>query len=197
MLSLLSPGAGPIPPGYYYPKFDRTQTVQTARQAEDRERDYRLANKYPLVSEGYSSLMEELEDEWCKNMPSRERYCLENGQPIAPVVNGRRFYGNGYQGQAKWRALHEWALSQPANPVRNEPYHREQETWLENFIKSLPCGECRRGARKWVKENPFPLVHGREALWKHSYLFHNAIRDKLGQPLIPEAEARAEYEETV
>lgn len=187
MRSLKSLG-GRIPPGYYnYPYPDPDKTFQTLQQCYDFVAGAMRANGQPVPE----NLKELIQDHMCNTMPSPEFFCQENGVDMPTTVDGRKVYGTGYQGQAKWRQLHEWALT----PIgRDAEWGRKR--WLDAFTGSLPCGECRRKWRKLINDNPPPLYGTPEEMWKWSYERHNDVRRRLGQPLISEEEARALYEVT-
>jgi hypothetical protein len=60
--------------------------------------------------------------------------------------------------------------------------------WLAAFTAHLPCGECRRGFRAWVKANP-PQIDSQASWFEWSWRAHEHINIKLGKPAMSIADA--------
>lgn len=175
---------GPIVPGRFRGPIDPSRTFSTLAEVVAFETEFRKANDLLVPAD----LQQQIEDWLCNQIPDAWQYCKEDGRRMVPDVDGRRVYGNGYQGQAKWRQLHEWALTGNINIAARAEF-------LDAFAGSLPCGECRRKWKALVKENPAPLNGLPSALFKWSYERHRDVRERLGQPLISFEEAVALYTE--
>lgn len=176
MRSLKNLGGRVVPGGFRFHQPDETRTFSRLKDLVDFVAEYRNSNHRngePDVD--LAELQAEIEDWMCGVMGSREYYCLEEGRAMAPADHtGEKYVGNGYQGQVKWKELHEWARD-------TQQSASERQDWLDTFASSLPCGECRRGWRALVRENPAPLEGSIFDLFRWSFDQHNAIRKKLGQ----------------
>ncbi len=81
-------------------------------------------------------------------------------------------------GPRKWRELHRGFRS---------------EAWVEKWIASLPCAECRAHAAGIISDMP-PDFTNADAFFAWSVRLHNAVNVRLGKPEMPLSSAIAERE---
>lgn len=172
-----------IPPGglrYVQQETGRHITAPNWRAFVDEVVRHRRANGLPIPAE----IQKELQDWICRRLTDVRMHCSEEGRrPIRAHSSGPHV-GTGYQGQAKWRELHNYALSERPNPL-------QRVAWLENFAASLPCGECRVSWKRLVRQNPLPQNATPEEFFDWTVQRHNDTNAKLGKPTISLAEAKA------
>lgn len=180
MRSLKNLGGLVVPGWYRFKEPDEKETFQRLPDLVDFVLEYRLANGIEVESR--AALQAEIEDWICHQIGSVEYYCLQDGKAMPPKDHtGAPTRGNtGYQGQQKWKELHEWALGEGTAIPGPQ--------WMEIFTGSLPCGDCRREWRKLVRDNPPPYDAEGLELFRWSVDRHNDVRQRLGQePLSLEA----------
>ena len=66
--------------------------------------------------------------------------------------------------------------------------------FLNVIRQSYPCAKCRKHMNDYIQANP---VHNHwmedKGFFKWSWLFHNAVNQRLGKPLVSYDEAEAKY----
>lgn len=176
-----------VPPmGFRYiqPESGKTFSTPNWRLLREQVMQHRRANGFPIGTDFDA----ELQDWICGRIPDSGMHCYEQGRspmPTHPGGDGIQS-GTGYQGQAKWRELHVWALTDDTSKY-------ERAAWMANFTASLPCGECRREWRQLVKRFPWPQEGGNKELFEWSVEAHNKVNVRLGKKTISAEEARAIY----
>lgn len=143
---------------------------------------YRQSNGLPIGTDFDA----EIQDWICRQLNDQSFHCRERGKPSLPSIDQGAITGTGYQGQKKWRELHVWALTSL------EPEH-EKAAWLANFTASLPCGECRTGWRRLMKQYPPPLNGTRDEMFNWTVSMHSRISAKLGKKTMEPEDARKLY----
>lgn len=183
MRSLKNLGGQVVPGRYRFKEPDENETFSSLRELVDYVMEYRQANDIEVESR--EALQAEIEDWICGKIGSVEYYCLEDGKPMRPRDHTGVPHGNGYQGQEKWRQLHEWALGESTAIPGPQ--------WLAIFGASLPCGECRREWRRLVRDNPPPFDSEGLELFLWTVDRHNDVRRRIGQAPFSVEEAMALY----
>lgn len=147
--------------------------------------EHRRANGYPIGTD----LDAELQDWLCRRIPDAGMHCHEEGRAAVKTYPGtgpEASGGTGYQGQAKWRELHLYALTEQPTPL-------QRVAWLANFAASLPCGECKKSWKALVKQKPLPQTASDAEFFKWTVDRHNDVNAKLGKPIFEYEQARAIY----
>lgn len=80
--------------------------------------------------------------------------------------------------RALWRALHTYE------------YINEEKTkeWFEEWLKRLPCGECKEDSRLILEKNPLNFS-SKEKFFESGVKFHNMVNCKLNKKEISIEEA--------
>lgn len=142
--------------------------------------NHRNANNLPIGTDFDT----ELQDWICRHIDDADYHCYEQGRnpgvPSAPTSST----GTGWDGSAKWRELHIYALTHRPNP-------HERAAWLKNWSESIPCGDCKKEGRKYIKSHPLPVAASPEEFFSWSVQFHNFVSSKLGKPQLTVEEAKA------
>lgn len=86
-----------------------------------------------------------------------------------------------FDGSALWGELHTFCRDFIGTPD-------EFATWLAGYLKRLPCGDCRKHSREWVKANP-PTSD----LFAWSVDWHNAVNTRLGKATMTVEAARPRW----
>lgn len=177
-----------VPPGgfrYIQPESGKLISGSSWQQLRQNVIEHRRANKYPIGTD----LDAELQDWLCGRIADAGMHCYEQGrQPVKtyPGVGPEASGGTGYQGQAKWRELHLYALTEQPTPF-------QRVAWLANFAASLPCGECKRAWKSLVKEKPLPQKASDAEFFEWTVDRHNDVNKKLNKPTWEYEQARALY----
>lgn len=174
MKSLRSSLGGQIPPGRFrFHEPDPDRTFNTLADVVFFVAEFRRSNN---VAVDHDELRAEIENWICEQIGSVEYYCNEDGQPIPmrQFHEGNEIHGTGYDGSEKWQELHLWALNGEQNPVA-------RAEWMLAFIRSLPCGDCRRGWRRLIGQFPPPYEASPRDLFYWTWQRHNDIRRRLRQ----------------
>lgn len=143
---------------------------------------HRKGNNLPIGTD----LDAELQDWICRRLTDARMWCHERGRRPVQAHSSGPIVGTGYQGQAKWRELHNYALSERPNPL-------QRVAWLENFANSLPCGECKTSWKRLVRQNPLPQNATPEEFFAWTVSRHSDVSSKLGKPTMTVEEARKLY----
>lgn len=77
----------------------------------------------------------------------------------------------GFDGHAMWDKIHALCF---------EPDLSTAPGKLHAIIESLPCGDCKNGARKYLRENPIDISSPLDVA-RSTWSFHNFINVKLGK----------------
>jgi len=96
-------------------------------------------------------------------------------------------------GPILWKYLH--SISERIGQSGSDSIDFDEATYFENMIqllpKILPCQECQNHARTYLQEeNPLPSLHDKKGSTLRNtarqwlFDFHNAVRQKKGQPII-------------
>lgn len=83
-------------------------------------------------------------------------------------------------GPIKWRELHARGLIKLS--IAGE------QVWFDDFIRGLPCPDCRKHFEAFVLKNP-PVLESRRAFFAWTVKAHNHVNAHTGKPLVTVAEA--------
>ena len=138
-------------------KFDLYQTgFTTTRQRQIRNDKLPLEDK---AWEFFEQLQEDMADDIAANVLVKT--CAKCGS------NRHQF-----DGAKHWKRLHKWATTANLSTAR---------AWIDWFIRSLECDECRIEAYRYVADNP-PDLSSNIALVRWTYAWHDATSLKVGRP---------------
>lgn len=176
-----------VPPGgfrYVQPESGKQFSASNFRALKDQVAQHRRSNGYPIGTDFDA----ELQDWICKRITDAGMHCYERGKVAMQSYSAGNtsVVGTGYQGQAKWRELHLYALTE-------RPADMERAAWLANFANSLPCGECKLSWKQLVRRNPLQNKASAEQFFQWTVDRHNDVNRKLGKPVISHEEAKAIY----
>lgn len=108
-----------------------------------------------------------------KPLPNfRKRY--NEYHRLSPLTPGQVAERRAVAGRKLWAELHA---------KRNA-----DQQWFESWLKRVPCGECRTGAKAILEQ--LPPVFG-DGWFEWTVNFHNKVNEKLGKPQFTLDEARA------
>lgn len=85
-------------------------------------------------------------------------------------------------GPIKWRELHARGLCKLSM--------RGENKWFKDFIRGLPCPDCRHHFEAFVRRHP-PVFTSRRAFFSWTVKAHNCVNRATGKPVISVAKARA------
>lgn len=143
---------------------------------------HKIANGIPVGTDHDA----QLQDWICRKLTDVRMHCYERGRRPTLAHSSGPIVGTGYQGQAKWRELHNYALSERPNPL-------QRVAWLENFANSLPCGECRVSWKRLCRQKPLKQDATPEEFFAWTVSRHSDVSSKLGKPTMTVEEARKIY----
>lgn len=176
-----------VPPGgfrYVQPESGKYLSASSFTGLKSNVQQHRRANGYPIGTDFDA----ELQDWLCRRIPDAGMHCYERGRPAirSHNVGDTPIVGTGYQGQAKWKELHLYALTE-------RPTELGRVAWLANFAASVPCGECRHSWKRLVRNNPLSQKASADQFWQWTVDRHNDVNAKLGKPMLTYEEAKPLY----
>ncbi|NBR91083.1 MAG: hypothetical protein EBS68_14460, partial [Rhodobacteraceae bacterium] len=89
-------------------------------------------------------------------------------------------------GPRKWREFHSYLQNLPLKPRR-----KDVTRWLDGFIASLPCEDCRKEAETTLFHYPVPYTDLAVEFIAWGVVFHNAVNAFLGKPTVAPEDAPA------
>jgi len=95
--------------------------------------------------------------------------------PTPPTLLTRIARALGFDGHAMWDKIHALCF---------EPDLSTAPGKLHAIIESLPCGDCKNGARKYLRENPID-ISSPLGVARSTWNFHNFINAKLSKRQFP------------
>lgn len=173
-----------VPPGgfrYIQPESGKHFSASSFRAMANNVLAHRRANGFPIGTDFEA----ELQDWLCRKIPDAGMHCYERGKSFSLRADGARV-GTGYDGSAKWRELHLYALTE-------RPTQMDRVAWLANFANSLPCGECKRDWKVLTRQHPLRQNASDDEFFRWTVDRHNDVNDKLGKPILDYETARAIY----
>jgi hypothetical protein len=132
--------------------------------------------------------------------------CGKKKELAAAMVAGSVVYSADAEewGPVYWKVLHCFAAhcGLIGDPITDADDARTMDVLVGQLGFVLPCDECQAHARAWLAEHPVSwtglrgiALRGSIQLWL--FAFHNAVRERKGQPIMfaTLAEANAAYVE--
>jgi hypothetical protein len=174
-----------VPPGgfrYVQPESGKLISAPSWHGLKSNVAAHRKANTYPIGTDFDA----ELQDWICRRIPDAGMHCYEQGRTPQRTYSGTGAVGAGYQGQAKWRELHLYALTEQPTPLG-------RVAWLANFAASLPCGDCKRSWKLLMQQKPLLQSATDKQFWEWTVDRHNDVNAKLGKPLLTYEQAKVLY----
>ena len=117
-----------------------------------------------------------------KGSTKRRRRQVERKCPVPPQYASLNGFLTASWGPAVWHVLLIIALNYPLHPTKEQKENAYQ--FVKYLLTQLPCGACRKNAKKNVKKVKFTKTHSlknRDTFSRWVYALHDEVNRMLGK----------------
>ena len=97
-------------------------------------------------------------------------------------------------GPIGWNWIHLMSIEYKINPIIEDAKLTYKRIW--NFIKNIPCVECRTHATRYMILNP-PNLHSNISLQIWSFNFHNSVNKRIKKQIMSFKDYQKKYENEI